>query len=159
MSLNTNNNNKHVDNSSSFNIVYFLLFLVLVLILVLIDQIIKLEFCSLNYIFSNCILNTGSAYGLFSNMKYYTSIIAIFGVLISTILIVFYSYFIREFGLVITSLFTAGIISNTIDRIFFGAVRDMFIIPYFPIFGIFNVADVYLFISALYILYKLIILK
>ncbi|MCH8519488.1 MAG: signal peptidase II [Nanoarchaeota archaeon] len=132
-----------------------IIFLIIVLSLVLFDQLIKLEFCTTQVLFSKCILNTGSAYSMFSSIGLYSLVIAILGVLMSIILLMYNSYFIKEFGMTLTSLLMAGIISNTIDRVFIGAVRDMLSIPFIHFFGIFNVADIYLTIAGLYILYIL----
>ena len=131
-------------------------FLVVVLSLIIIDQLIKFEFCSFQLLFSSCTINTGSAYGLFSSIEFYSLLIAILGVGISILILIFLKYFIKEFGILITSFLLAGIISNTIDRIFFEGVRDMFSIFNLVMFGVFNLADVYLTFAGIYALYILI---
>lgn len=161
MSLDTNQKkfNLNFFNKNLVDIKQFIFFLIIMLILVLADQLIKLEFCSIQTIFSNCILNTGSAYGIFSEFQFYTIIVAVVGLIMSIILLIFYSYFVREFGVFVTALCIAGIMSNTIDRIFIGAVRDMFSFSTISLFGVFNLADVYLFITGIYILYRLMLFK
>ncbi|MFP4402157.1 MAG: signal peptidase II [Candidatus Nanoarchaeia archaeon] len=127
------------------------------IILIIIDQIVKIEFCHTNFLFSNCILNTGSAYGMFSQVEYYTQLVAVLGIMMSIGIIYFYTYIIEEFGVIATSLFLAGIVSNTIDRILFMGVQDMLSIMGVELFGIFNVADVYLVIASTIAIYYVII--
>ncbi|MFT4244022.1 MAG: signal peptidase II [Candidatus Woesearchaeota archaeon] len=132
------------------------LVMLLILVLITLDQLIKFEFCSFHFFFSSCTTNTGSAYGLFSSIEFYSLFTAILGILISIFILIFLQYFVKEFGTLITSFLLAGIISNTIDRIFFEGVRDMFTIFNLVIFGVFNLADVYLTFGGLYALHVLI---
>lgn len=112
--------------------------------LVGIDQIIKFFSCSYSQEYLYCILNTGSAFGLFSQVENYALIVGVFGIVITGVILYFFKYLSTILPSSVLVILLAGIVSNSIDRLFFDGVRDMFHISFIPFFGIFNVADIYL---------------
>jgi lipoprotein signal peptidase len=78
------------------------------------------------------------------------------GMGISILILYYYKIFISEVGIIATSLFLGGIISNTIDRLLINGVRDMFSFFNTSLFGIFNLADIYLTFGSLIALYIII---
>ena len=108
------------------------------LLIIIIDQITK--------IFLTSTTNTGAAFGLFKDNT--TSII-----LISLIIIGLSLYYLIKSNVLILSIglsfFFGGAVSNLLDRIFLGYVRDfiqVFIIPTFNIADMFNVIGAFLII-------------
>ena len=123
-------------------------------ILILIDLLTKLIFTNKSYFKDNLISityseNYGSSFGIFSNITFYSYFI-IFLAIITVITIIYYrKFFLKNKYLTYSIIFfLAGIIGNTIDRVFYGLVRDFISLKYLFIF---NVADFY--ISLAFILY------
>ena len=123
---------------------------------VLIDQFTKLIFKNKIY-FENSIIsirysqNLGSSLSIFSNIDNYSFYLSI----ISIIILIGIFYLFKEFAKdkidrFILIFFTAGLIGNTIDRIFTGHVVDFISIKYFFIF---NIADIYLSLAFILIVY------
>ena len=142
------------------NIIKYALISSIVVICVLLDQITKViaqsnlkEYQSVEVIkgffdFTLC-YNTGGAWSIMSNATWLL-------ILISVVALGFMVYtFIKNnnlFYLISASIFTGGLIGNLIDRIFRVGVVDFFD---FNIFGydfpVFNVADIFIVISAILI--------
>lgn len=140
--------------------------IVLTIILILLDQITKLlvtlsinlntgislipSFFSLVYV-----QNTGAAWGMFSSG---TIILA----LLSVIFLAFFVKYIIDrkdmdnFEVVISSMLIGGIVGNLIDRLVRGYVVDFFSFKIFSYnFPIFNVADCFIVISIILLLFKM----
>lgn len=140
--------------------------IVLTIILILLDQITKLlvtlninlntgislipSFFSLVYV-----QNTGAAWGMFSSG---TIILA----LLSVIFLAFFVKYIIDrkdmdnFEVVISSMLIGGIVGNLIDRLVRGYVVDFFSFKIFSYnFPIFNVADCFIVISIILLLFKI----
>lgn len=140
--------------------------IVLTIILILLDQITKLlvtlsinlntgislipSFFSLVYV-----QNTGAAWGMFSSG---TIILA----LLSVIFLAFFVKYIIDrkdmdnFEVVINSMLIGGIVGNLIDRLVRGYVVDFFSFKIFSYnFPIFNVADCFIVISIILLLFKI----
>ena len=144
-----------------------LIFFLSILILFLIDIFTKYYFTGKkyfegNFIYINSTSNAGSAFSMFSNVSYYSLIIAICGVLFIGILI-YHLYSINynniqakeldNIFLIVFIFIIAGVLGNTYDRFVFGFTRDFIGINNFFIF---NVADFYLTSSVIiYIYYEL----
>ncbi len=99
--------------------------------------------------------NFGSALGIFSEIAFYSQIVAVLSMILIVFLFyeLFYSSNKHEFKhpvFLITLL--SGIIGNTYDRIVFGYVRDIFGINGFFVY---NLADVYLTFACLFGIYLL----
>lgn len=140
--------------------------IVLTIILILLDQITKLlvtlninlntgislipSFFSLVYV-----QNTGAAWGMFSSG---TIILALLSVIFLTF---FVKYVIDRkdmdnFEVVISSMLIGGIVGNLIDRLVRGYVVDFFSFKIFSYnFPIFNVADCFIVISIILLLFKM----
>ena len=122
------------------------------LVLIAIDQIVKIMAPDFNFIIINNILsfrfveNHGISFGLLSNSKILIIIISfiLIGVIIS--ILIKEESNVGKFG---ATMLLAGAIGNLIDRIFLGYVVDYIDIELF----IFNIADIYIFVGALIILY------
>ena len=124
---------------------------ILIPILVLLDQLTKHFFTTpkdFGFFAITPVTNTGTLWGLFANAN------VVF--IILTIIVLISLYFISKKELTLQqelSLVTAGAIGNLIDRIFFGHVFDFL---NFKIWPIFNLADSYLVLGIIFILFKLI---
>lgn len=145
----------------NFNLLRYNLFFkysIFTISLVFLDQLIKLIYCS-NLVFigtKSCLINTGSAFSIFSNITYYPLVIGLLGILGGIMMFYYYKRVISILSFPVASFLLAGVISNSIDRLFIGGVRDMLSIPYMTFFGVFNIADMYLSIvcvCALYVLF------
>lgn len=108
-----------------------IIFYIIALLIIIVDQITKK--------FLTTTVNTGAAFGLFKD-----NLILI--IIISLIILCFIFYYLIKSKVFILSLalsfLLGGGISNLLDRIFFGGVRDfinVFLIPTFNIADFFNV--------------------
>lgn len=117
------------------------------------DLLLKYLFC---YYFSttNCILNTGSAWSLFSNFQYYVLFIGVIGIVIALLLLIKKQLIINEIGSISFVLLLSGILGNSLNRLFSQGVYDMFSITFLPIFGVFNLADIFISIGVLLFISK-----
>ena len=134
-------------------------YIILSILLLFIDQLVKFSFCSNFFFENNCLINTGSAFSMFSNILYYSIFVGYLGLTIAVIIMYYHKSIISFLSLPIVSLLSAGIISNSLDRVFIGGVRDMITIPNFSIFGVFNIADIYLSAVCIYAIYILLFHK
>lgn len=127
-----------------------------IILLVLVDQFTKLLFKNKVY-FENSIIsikysqNLGSSLSMFSNINNYSFYLSI----ISIIILIGIFYLFNEFSKdkidrLILIFFTSGLIGNTIDRLLTGHVIDFISIKYFFIL---NIADIYLSIAFILIVY------
>lgn len=126
-------------------------FFIYFIFLILIDQVVKYVVC-LNI---SCLVNTGSAFSIFSGVNFYSAIVGYLGLIIGLTIIYHRTYLLNYFSQFIIYLFTAGVISNSLDRVIFGGVRDMIKIPYLDFLGVFNIADIYLTFVCIYAVYVL----
>lgn len=97
--------------------------------------------------------NSGSAFGIFSNIFFYNQSIALLGLICIGLLIYHKSDFISNKKMTIVwILILAGILGNSFDRLIYGYTRDFL---GFGEFFIFNMADFYLTIAViLYFIYE-----
>ncbi|NCN03812.1 MAG: signal peptidase II [Candidatus Pacebacteria bacterium] len=118
-------------------IFYFFLFLFLILF----DQLTKY----LSQKFTLVTINDGISFGLISGFGGEISVQLIL------LLVLFFVLQRTVMPAVLKVLFLAGVLSNTIDRLLFGGVRDCLPIPLFNLKN--NFADWYIFIAiAIYVL-------
>ena len=144
----------------------------MVLAIVLIDQITKLA--AIKYLKGNkpfiiiedffqlyYVENTGAAFGIFKNGRY-------FFIIISILVIIFVAFFVFKYfnSLILTmkialSMFIGGAIGNLIDRIRLGYVVDFlsFRLPWGYDFPVFNIADTFIVISTIFIMVMLLFSK
>ena len=129
----------------------------IILCLVAVDQLTKYlaflyEVSTSGFFFLQISENKGSAFSMFSTITWYNEVIIILSILI----FIGGSYYVwkhkveSHLELVAYLLFGAGLIGNLIDRILFDYVRDFIGITYFAIF---NIADVYLCLSVIILIY------
>lgn len=98
-----------------------------ILILIILDQITKY--------FWTTVTNTGAAFGILKGFNIPLLVIS----LIALVIAIFFYIRDKEIKIPLTFLI-AGIIGNSIDRIFFGHVRDFINLGFWPVF---NLADSY----------------
>lgn len=137
---------------------------VLVIVAVAVDQLTKFIFFGNapvsilgNFLWFQSTLNTGVAFGMFENSNLIFLIISILASIIFIYLLFSKKFFNSRTQKVCIGLILGGTISNLIDRIAFGGVRD-FIYLRFINFAIFNIADMCVTISVIvfcaYLLFK-----
>ena len=116
------------------------LLILLVIFLLAFDRITKIIFLGKDLSIFNYTENTGALFGLFRGNN------LLFIILSSIILILIILYFIKtSFNKKIALIFIiAGILSNLIDRIFYGHVIDFIDVKFWPVF---NLADVFVVIG------------
>lgn len=124
-------------------------------ILVFLDLVFKYLFRDIslfenNFFFIKSSINYGSTFGMFSNVIYYNYFVIILSFIIIFLIYYYRSEFNFKYSNVILILFLSGLIGNLFDRIFYGYVRDF--IGFKNLF-IFNLADLYLFLSVLIYFY------
>ena len=149
-----------------------MVYFIMVLAIVLIDQITKLA--AIKYLKGNkpfiriedffqlyYVENTGAAFGIFKNGRY-------FFIIISILVIIFVAFFVFKYfnSLILTmkialSMFIGGAIGNLIDRIRLGYVVDFlsFRLPWGYDFPVFNIADTFIVISTIFIMVMLLFSK
>ena len=130
-------------------------FYVCIAILVSVDRVSKYLFCTIEIFNMSCVLNTGSAWGLFSSIPYYSLYVGVLGLLLCIVLFYFKEYIALQSSVLTVILLCSGVLANSIDRLVYTGVYDMISIPYFPIFATFNLADVYLSLSVLLFIFFL----
>jgi signal peptidase II len=142
------------------------------------DQISKFVFMKYHYFFNfnllrfNYVKNYGVAFSLFSNYNFFFHYFLFFLTILSLFFIIFIYknylpeinfidtclYFNKNFKKILFSKFLVkfflillffGILGNFIDRVFYGFVRDFI---YVKFFSVFNLADIYITISIVYLL-------
>ncbi len=128
--------------------------ILIIVILVCIDLITKSFFMNKSFfdrffININYVINYGSAFGIFSNTQYYNLLIIVLSIVVLAIMFYKQEYFKKNCMLFFVYVFLiSGLIGNLFDRIFFGFVRDFIVIEGFFVF---NIADFYLTIAAVFI--------
>lgn len=134
-------------------------YLLIVIILIFLDIILKIYFTNKIFLFSDLIYimyskNFGSSLGIFSNLNYYSYIIISLATICIFAVIHYRKYFLKDKFLSYASIFfLSGVIGNTIDRIFYGYVRDFIVLKNLFIF---NFADLYITIAFIcYVLYEI----
>ena len=145
-------------------LITFLFSFLIVALLVLFDQLSKKHFVNLNqkenlafnnkkvfgdFFYFTFLYNTGSAYGMLSNKAWaqtFFAVITPIAVLIFALGLIYATKKDYKFLGVAIILIISGTIGNYVDRITMGKVVDFLCIQIFGerIFGIFNIADVYL---------------
>ncbi len=145
-------------------LIIFLVCLLVIAVFVLLDQLTKRYFVILNqkenlafnrkkvfgdFFYFTFLYNTGSAYGMLSGKAWAQTFFAVITPVAVVIFVLGLLYAIRnryKFLSISIVLIIAGTIGNYIDRITMGKVVDFLCIQIFGnrIFGIFNIADVYL---------------
>ncbi len=129
---------------------------IILLLLVTLDQILKIIVVrgfSLNYGFFKIQLvkNTGLLFGMLRNNS---SLIAYFTLILLGFLLVNYEKIVfSRLSMTAMVLILAGLTSNTIDRLFFGYVKDFIGVIFWPYF---NTADSFVVVGALLYVYSLI---
>lgn len=141
-------------------ILFAVLSVLLLAVLIAADQLTKLYFTQLladgedsvvidKFFYFTYTLNTGSAYGLFSDKPWART----FFLIITPVAIAFFTFFYiyafkkgHKLLMVALMLIIGGALGNYIDRAAFGAVTDFICLEIGGnrIFGIFNLADVFL---------------
>ena len=102
-----------------------------------------------NFLYLTFVTNTGTFWGLFSNINIFFMILSII-VLSLLIYIITVKTTLNKLNIILYSLVISGIIGNLIDRIIRGYVVDFIGIKIFNYnFPIFNFADIYIVIGVL----------
>ena len=102
-----------------------------------------------NFLYLTFVTNTGTFWGLFSNINIFFMILSII-VLSLLIYIITVKTTLNKLNTILYSLVISGIIGNLIDRIIIGYVVDFIGIKIFNYnFPIFNFADIYIVIGVL----------
>jgi len=148
--------------------VYF----IIVLVIVLLDQISKLA--AIKYLKGNRPLvliedffqlyyveNTGAAFGIFKNGRYFFIIVSILVIVFVVLFIIKYFHSLTLTMKIALSVFIGGAIGNLIDRIRLGYVVDFlsFKLPWGYDFPVFNIADTFIVISTIIIMSMLLFNK
>ena len=121
-----------------------------ILVLVIFDQITKLYFLGKDIFISDFfsfkfVANTGTSFGLLKN----NNLIFIFGMLFVMVFILYYYDKYKSYSLAFNFIL-AGSFGNLIDRIFRGYVVDFI---YFKFWYVFNLADLFITIGSLILIY------
>lgn len=109
----------------------------IVLVLIVIDQIIKQliriyePFIDWGFVAFHYVKNTGAAFGILQNMNIPLLIVSL---IVFSCLYYYQDKFTKE-SLMYLFLVMGGIISNSLDRIFFGHVIDFINLGWFPVFN------------------------
>ncbi len=127
-------------------------FFVVSLIIALIDQATKYLFKDKsievipNFFSINYLTNTGAAFGILKNYN-------LFLIVVSVVVIILCVKWLREKSLnyLPLSFIVGGAVGNLIDRLYFGYVRDFID---FKIWPVFNLADTFITIAVLIILFE-----
>ena len=116
----------------------------------LIVNILKVDlFLIPNFLYLTFVTNTGTFWGLFSNINIFFIVLSI-TILIALIYIIVKKTTLNKLNTILYSLVISGIIGNLIDRIIRGYVVDFIGIKMFNYnFPIFNFADIYIVIGVL----------
>ena len=144
-----------------------ILYLLLAGVAVALDQVTKYLFYGKaatsiigNFLWFDSTLNTGAAFSIFSgkSMQIVLIVFSSVAALFMLVLILSNAFLKNRPEKIMVALILGGTIGNIIDRISFGGVRD-FIYLKFMDFPIFNVADIFITISAIvlciYVLYHI----
>ncbi|MBI2663691.1 signal peptidase II [Candidatus Woesearchaeota archaeon] len=127
---------------------------IIIIIIVIIDQLTKFYSKLFDFSFGffrlNYVENTGAAFGI---LKGYNLLL----ILISIVVLVIISYYLfvikNNYAVYGLGFILSGTIGNLIDRIFFGYVRDFIDFGFWPAF---NIADSFITIGGIILLYLLI---
>ena len=126
--------------------------ILLFLALLILDQLAKFYFLSksfnFNYFSFSFVPNTGISFGLFSGRNF----IFIFFITLVIGFIIYYYFIYKKYRLAFVFIL-AGAIGNLIDRIFRGFVVDFINLKIWPVF---NLADLFVCIGVLLLIYYLI---
>ena len=130
-------------------------FLIFSILIIALDQISKFYLINknlrlTNFLYFNYIENTGAAFGIFQNQKF---LLILISVIVFLVLIYYFIKLNNNILLLGISFLFGGILGNSIDRIYFGYVRDFID---FKIWPVFNIADSFNTIGAVLIAYYLI---
>ncbi len=125
--------------------------ILLILTLIVVDQLSKLYFIGKNieifkYFSFSYLQNTGGVFGILKNSNFYFILLT----LIIIFVVVYYYDKDKKFSLGFNFLL-AGAFDNLIDRVFRGYVIDFID---FKIWPVFNLADVFITLGVLIIVYK-----
>ena len=149
-----------------------MVYFIIVLVIVLLDQISKLaaikflkgnrplvlieDFFQLYYV-----ENTGAAFGIFKNGRYFFIIVSILVIVFVVLFIIKYFHSLTLTMKIALSVFIGGAIGNLIDRIRLGYVVDFlsFKLPWGYDFPVFNIADTFIVISTIIIMSMLLFNK
>lgn len=94
----------------------------------------------------NYVQNTGGIFGFFKNYN-------VFFIFLSVIVLVIMYLMIKDYGYNLEfAIIVPGVLGNLVDRVYLGYVRDFINIYFWPVF---NLADMFLVVGGLYLLYKL----
>ncbi len=148
------------------------MYFIIVLVIVLLDQISKLA--AIKYLKGNRPLvliedffqlyyveNTGAAFGIFKNGRYFFIIVSILVIVFVVLFIIKYFHSLTLTMKIALSVFIGGAIGNLIDRIRLGYVVDFlsFKLPWGYDFPVFNIADTFIVISTIIIMSMLLFNK
>lgn len=148
------------------------MYFIIVLVIVLLDQISKLA--AIKYLKGNRPLvliedffqlyyveNTGAAFGIFKNGRYFFIIVSILVIVFVVLFIIKYFHSLTLTMKIALSVFIGGAIGNLIDRIRLGYVVDFlsFKLPWGYDFPVFNIADAFIVISTIIIMSMLLFNK
>ncbi|NLY66028.1 MAG: signal peptidase II [Tissierellia bacterium] len=149
-----------------------MVYFIIVLVIVLLDQISKLA--AIKYLKGNRPLvliedffqlyyveNTGAAFGIFKNGRYFFIIVSILVIVFVVLFIIKYFHSLTLTMKIALSVFIGGAIGNLIDRIRLGYVVDFlsFKLPWGYDFPVFNIADTFIVISTIIIMSMLLFNK
>jgi len=122
----------------------------LLVVLVILDQVSKWLFYDLKFLndfyFINWVLNKGISWGITFFPYFFVVLLTLF-----FLVVIFYFWWNKKIGNLVFVLLFAWALGNLIDRIFLWGVRDFIDLHFWPIF---NLADVYLTIGVLILIYK-----
>ncbi|MDP6642152.1 MAG: signal peptidase II [Candidatus Nanoarchaeia archaeon] len=126
---------------------------ILVFFIVILDQLTKFYSKNINLDLKLFLLryveNTGAAFGILQGYRYFLILIS----LVVMIILIYYLITIKNKSAIRAfSFILGGTIGNLIDRIFLGYVRDFIDFQFWPTF---NVADSFITIGALILVYLL----
>jgi len=121
-----------------------------IIVLVILDQVSKWLFYDLKFLndfyFINWVLNKGISWGITFFPYFFVVLLTLF-----FLVVIFYFWWNKKIDNLVFVLLFAWALGNLIDRIFLWGVRDFIDLHFWPVF---NLADVYLTIGVLTLIYK-----
>ena len=122
----------------------------LLVVLVILDQVSKWLFYDLKFLndfyFINWVLNKGISWWITFFPYFFVVLLTLF-----FLVVIFYFWWNKKISNLVFVLLFAWALGNLIDRIFLWGVRDFIDLHFWPVF---NLADVYLTIGVLILIYK-----
>lgn len=101
-------------------------------------------------IFIKYVENSGSSFGLFSSIPFYSQIIFVISFIVLALLVSSFRKFTNNKWLTFFFIFlVSGLLGNTYDRVIFGFVRDFIGLKFLFVF---NLADLYITVAAVLLL-------